>query len=209
MIVKHTGHMGHMYVRNWIGSRCTLPSTREEKRGAIVDPGRGGGEGGEKRKERRREGDRGGVGYRILVSHTGSSGWVSGAFSLVFSANLSRWHRFTVDHDPLLAFCLDRADAVLSSLVFQKATHARRGVDVADPRQNRYPIKTSAPLRNLLRLLQIDFSLPFQPSWMEPRVCVEYTSKNVQGIFIEGLSLSFFFEQISCCKRCKSWDDYT
>lgn len=62
-----------MYV---IESVAGAPCLRRAKKNAarLLIPGEEGEKGREERKERRREGDRGGVGYRILVSHTGSSG---------------------------------------------------------------------------------------------------------------------------------------
>lgn len=198
MIVKHTGHM---YARNWIGSRCTLPSTREEKRGAIVDPGerrrrRRGGEGGEEEKRRRRgEEDREGLDTEFWFRIPGHR-----AEFRVLSRSFFR-PICLVDTDSQSTTIPCSLFASIGRMRFYRVSYFRRrhtpdrGVDVApsaDPRQNRYPIKTCAPLRNLLRLSFKSISrFLSNVEWSEGCVYrVHIESKNVQGIFMEDL---FFF----------------
>lgn len=188
-----------MYVRNWIGSRCTLPSTREEKRGAIVDPGE------EREEEEEGKGRRGGE--REIERGLDTEFWfrIPGhrAEFRVLSRSFFR-PICLVDTDSQSTTIPCSLFASIGRMRFYRVSYFRRRhtpdgewmlAPSADPRQNRYPIKTSAPLRNLLRLLQIDFSLPFQ-RWMERRVLCISSIHRVEECprnFYRGLSLFFFF----------------
>lgn len=201
MIVKHTGHM---YARNWIGSRCTLPSTREEKRGAIVDPGerrrrRRGGEGGEEEKRRRRgEEDREGLDTEFWFRIPGHR-----AEFRVLSRSFFR-PICLVDTDSQSTTIPCSLFASIGRMRFYRVSYFRRR-HTPDRGSGRGSVRGSSaksiPDKNLCAiakpfasLLQIDFSLPFQ-RWMERRVCISSTHR-VQECprNLYGGSFFFFFK---------------